>query len=122
MRVLGYVSPLNAFLASADVVITKAGGLTSTETLVQRVPLIALHSIPPIETDNAAFFQARGLAYNAKNDEKACRAAVKILYDPNVQAGMLHAARQHIPKDASRRVAKLIVNSVEHGKITPPEK
>ena len=61
-------------------------------------------------------------AYNAKNDEKACRAAVKILYDPNVQAGMLHAARQHIPKDASRRVAKLIVNSVEHGKITPPEK
>ncbi len=122
VRVLGYVSPLNAFLASADVVITKAGGLTSTETLVQRVPLIALHSIPPIETDNAAFFQARGLAYNAKNDEKACRAAVKILYDPNVQAGMLHAARQHIPKDASRRVARLIVNSVEHGKITPPEK
>ena len=82
VRVLGYVSPLNAFLASADVVITKAGGLTSTETLVQRVPLIALHSIPPIETDNAAFFQARGLAYNAKNDEKACRAAVKSSMTP----------------------------------------
>ena len=117
VNAMGYVSPLNDFLASADLVISKAGGLTSTEALAQRIPFIALHCLPPLETTNAKFFEARGMAYNAKNDYAACKAAVKILYDANVQAAFRHAQSLHIPTDASRKIARLIVRSVEQGKV-----
>jgi len=73
-----------------------------------------------LETDNAKFFQDRGMAYYAKNDENACRAAVKILYDPNVQAAMRHAQKLHIPTDASRQIARFIIDSVQQGKIVQP--
>lgn len=119
VNAMGYVSPLNDFLSSADLVISKAGGLTSTEALAQRIPFIALHCLPPLETSNAKFFEARGMAYNAKDDYAACKAAVKILYDQNVRAAFNYAQERHIPMDASRKIAKMIVESVTHGKIMP---
>ncbi len=44
-------------MAISDLVITKPGGLTSTEALVSNLPIIAINPIPGQEEDNARFLE-----------------------------------------------------------------
>ena len=44
-------------MAISDLVITKPGGLTSTEALVSNLPIIAINPIPGQEEDNAKFLE-----------------------------------------------------------------
>ena len=44
-------------MAVSDLVITKPGGLTSTEALVSNLPIIAINPIPGQEEDNARFLE-----------------------------------------------------------------
>lgn len=64
-RVLGYVNGLSGLLAAADVVITKAGGLTTAEALALGRPLILMGAIPGQEEGNLRHLVANGAALRA---------------------------------------------------------
>ena len=53
--VLGYTNKMNDILASIDVLITKPGGLTTTEALLKDVPMIVPYYIPGQEEENLDF-------------------------------------------------------------------
>lgn len=60
--VLGYTDKVPELMAIATVVITKPGGLTSTECLVMRKPMVIVNPIPGQEDQNAIFFANNGTA------------------------------------------------------------
>ena len=49
-------------MAISDLVITKPGGLTSTEALVSNLPLLAINPIPGQEEENAKFLETNNAA------------------------------------------------------------
>ena len=52
---LGYTNKMNDILASIDVLVTKPGGLTTTEALLKDVPMIVPYYIPGQEEENLDF-------------------------------------------------------------------
>ena len=52
---LGYTNKMNDILASIDVLISKPGGLTTTEALLNDVPMIVPYFIPGQEEENLDF-------------------------------------------------------------------
>ena len=54
---LGYTNKMNDILASIDVLISKPGGLTTTEALLNDVPMIVPYFIPGQEEENAQFLE-----------------------------------------------------------------
>jgi len=61
-RVLGFASNMHELMAVADLIITKPGGLTSSEALALGKPLCILDPIPGQEAANSDFLLERGAA------------------------------------------------------------
>ena len=67
--VLGFTDRVAEFMSVSDIVITKPGGLTSTEALVSNLPLIAINPIPGQEEENAEFLERKGAAIWLKKSD-----------------------------------------------------
>ena len=61
-RVLGFVANMHELMAVADLLITKPGGLTSSEALAMGKPLLILNPIPGQEAANSDFLLEHGAA------------------------------------------------------------
>jgi processive 1,2-diacylglycerol beta-glucosyltransferase len=61
-HVLGYATNMHELMAVADIIITKPGGLTSSEALAMGKPLFILNPIPGQEAANSDFLLERGAA------------------------------------------------------------
>ena len=62
---LGYVNNVELLMDAADVLITKPGGLTTSEFLAKQVPAVLVNPIPGHEDRNAEFLCNNGLAVRA---------------------------------------------------------
>ena len=69
VKVLEYTDKVAEFMSISDVVITKPGGLTSTESLVSHLPMIVINPIPGQEEENAEFLENKKVAKWIKNDD-----------------------------------------------------
>ena len=57
-------------MSISDLVVTKPGGLTTTESLASGLPIIAINPIPGQEEENAQFLESAGVAvWIKKNDD-----------------------------------------------------
>ncbi|HZI33502.1 MAG TPA: glycosyltransferase, partial [Candidatus Binatia bacterium] len=61
-HVLGFATNMHELMAVADLIITKPGGLTSSEALAMGRPLFILNPIPGQEAANSDFLLERGAA------------------------------------------------------------
>ena len=68
-RVLGFASNMHELMAVADLIITKPGGLTSSEALAMGKPLLILDPIPGQEAANSDFLLERGAAVKVNRGE-----------------------------------------------------
>jgi processive 1,2-diacylglycerol beta-glucosyltransferase len=61
-HVLGYASNMHELVAMSDLIITKPGGLTTSEVLALGKPLLIVNPIPGQEAANSDFLLERGAA------------------------------------------------------------
>lgn len=66
---IGWTNNIHKYMQSADVIISKPGGLTTTECIVLNKPILAINSIPGQEEANALFIEKNGYGYKV-NDKK----------------------------------------------------
>jgi processive 1,2-diacylglycerol beta-glucosyltransferase len=111
LRVIGYTSDVATLIAASDVVVTKPGGLTCSETLALGRPLVLTRAIPGHEEANVQYLCARGAAIDAPSTRDVGAALRNLLLDPTVLAaytaraldtGMRNAARSVVDSVTSR--------------------
>lgn len=61
-QILGFVTNMHELMAISDLIITKPGGLTSSEALAMGKPILILDPIPGQEAANSDFLLERGAA------------------------------------------------------------
>ncbi len=65
IKVLGFTDRVHRILEATDVLVGKAGGLTSSEAMARGVPVIAVRPIPGQEERNVDYLQEAGAAVRA---------------------------------------------------------
>lgn len=105
---VGFTDKVRLYLKCSDVVISKSGGLSSTEVAVANVPLVHFKPIPGCETFNARFFEDKGLSKLAKNGADAIRLAEELLDNENERTAMLSAQREEINAFSADDIARRI--------------
>jgi processive 1,2-diacylglycerol beta-glucosyltransferase len=65
IQVHGFTDRVHLFLEAADLLVGKAGGLTSSEAMARGVPIVALRPIPGQEERNVDYLQEAGAAVRA---------------------------------------------------------
>lgn len=68
-EVHGFVGNVHELMGAHDLIVTKAGGLTVTECLARRLPMVLFSPIPGQEECNADFLLERGCAVKARSVE-----------------------------------------------------
>lgn len=71
MKVLGYVDDISGLMEISDILITKPGGLTTTEATAKELPMVIFNPIPGQEKNNTRFLLQRGMTLKAADPEEA---------------------------------------------------
>ena len=94
---LGYTNKMNDILASIDVLISKPGGLTTTEALLSDVPMIVPYFIPGQEEENLDFLTNCGAALRTTK-KYSLPVLLKVLIDDPSRLDMLKENIKSIKK------------------------
>jgi processive 1,2-diacylglycerol beta-glucosyltransferase len=66
VHILGFTNNVSEILDEADVIITKPGGLTISEAITKRVPMLLPYAIPGQEKENMTFLFSTGAAIDVR--------------------------------------------------------
>ena len=103
-----FTDKVAVYMHAADVLLSKAGGISSSEAAALGVPLVHTMAIPGVETLNAQFFAARGMSFFARSADEAARFADRLVYDRKAAARMLDAQRAHMKRDGAEEIVRRI--------------
>ena len=107
-HVLGYASNMHELMAAADLIVTKPGGLTSSEVLAMGKPIFIVNPIPGQEAANSDFLLERGAAAKANRVEDLPFRIAQLLGTKKL-AEMARAARALGRPGAARDICDQVV-------------
>lgn len=105
LRVHGYVRRMERFMAAADLILTKPGGLTVSEALAVGRPMLLTRPIPGHEEGNAEEVSRAGAAVAVDGASEITRAVADLLGDPGRLEKLADRAAALGKPDASDEVA-----------------
>ena len=108
VRPIPFTDQVSVYMRAADVLLSKAGGISSAEAAVTGVPLVHTMMIPGVETRNAEFFSSLGMSCLAEGFTEAARFADRIVYDGRTGERLIAAQRRNMPRDGAERIAAFI--------------
>ncbi|QYE98043.1 MGDG synthase family glycosyltransferase [Paraclostridium sordellii] len=112
VKVLGFTNKMNDILASIDVLVTKPGGLTTTEALLKDVPMIVPYYIPGQEEENLDFLCNCGSALRTTK-KYSLSVLLKVLIDDSTRLEILKKNIKSIRKfNSSQNIANLVVENL----------
>ncbi|WP_051217320.1 MGDG synthase family glycosyltransferase [Paenibacillus assamensis] len=112
VHVLGYVDNVAALMANADVLVTKAGGITLSEALVMNVPVFIARPQPGQELENAHFLMNEGGAVVVKRESELVKEIEEVYLHPLRLQEMKRAMRKLAKPDAAASVVDDVVNQL----------
>ena len=115
LRIFGFVPDLHRLMAAADLVVTKAGGMTLAEAMALEVPLLFYGSLPGQERRNERFAAAAGVALVARGRGDLDRLLDRALRDPGLLEHLRAAMRARRRPDATRTIVDLILADARTG-------
>ena len=92
--ILGYTNYMNEWMASSQLMITKPGGITISEALTRKIPMVFLNPAPGQELENAIYFQDKGFGRIANTPEEAIDVVSSLTNHPETLAHMTEAMRK----------------------------
>ncbi|WP_195337138.1 MGDG synthase family glycosyltransferase [Paraclostridium bifermentans] len=108
VHILGFTDKMNDILASIDILVTKPGGLTTTEALLKDVPMIVPYYIPGQEEENLDFLCNCGSALRTTK-KYTLSVLLKVIIDDPSRLELLKKNIKSIRKfNSSQNIANLI--------------
>lgn len=104
IRILGYVQGMSSLYDSADLLLTKPGGITVTEAAVKGLPMVLIDSVSGCEAHNLQHFVTQGAAVACQNINNLGPLCCALLLDTSTLARMQRSLLEY----ASLRASEII--------------
>jgi processive 1,2-diacylglycerol beta-glucosyltransferase len=105
VKVVGFTKEIDELMAVADLVISKPGGLTTSETLARGAVMAIVNPIPGQESRNSDYLLESGAAIKVNNAATLAHKVAALLDDPQ----RLATLRQNVRRIARPRAAYEVV-------------
>ena len=109
----GFTTEMDKYMAAADLLVGKAGGLTTSEALARALPMALIEPIPGQEERNADHLLEAGAAIRCNNLPAAAWKIGALLDDPARLARMGEAARSMAKPNAAAIIAEYALRLVD---------
>lgn len=121
VRVYGYVDNVHQMMDAADCIITKPGGITSSEALAKELPMIMVNPIPGQEERNVQFMLNNGLAVYVTRSFPVEEAVFSLFRHPETIQRISETAALRGKKHATKNLCNFLIEKVaeREGKENP---
>ena len=116
VHVRGYEKQMPALLSSADLFLTKPGGLSTSEAAAAAVPMVLVDAVAGCEENNLHHFVKLGMAVTGDTTSEVAELCLELMDEPASLAGM----RQRMISNASVNAAERIWNDMQRESEQPP--
>ncbi|MEN6495220.1 MAG: glycosyltransferase [Thermoguttaceae bacterium] len=110
VKVLGFTTQMDELMAVADLVVSKPGGLTTSETLARGAAMVVVNPIPGQESRNSDYLLENGAAVKINNLATLPYKLTQLLRDPQRLAGLKANARRLGKPQAAFTVARMALD------------
>lgn len=110
-QILGFATNMQELMAISDLILTKPGGLTTSEALAMGKPLLILHPIPGQEAANSDFLLEQGAAAKV-NCLEDLPYKLKVMLEPRKLAQMSRVAKALGQPQSATAICSSIIKSL----------
>ena len=111
IKVLSYTNQVPEFMSISDMVITKPGGLTITESLSASLPIIIINPIPGQEEENAQFLVDNNVAIWIKKGDNIARSLKNLFRNPDKIENMRLNSGNLSKKNSTSDICKILLQN-----------
>lgn len=108
LRVLGYCREVPAYMDAADVIVTKPGGLSSTEAAAKHLPMVLINAVGGCEGKNFDFFLRQGYALGSSEAEEVVQQAAALTEDAALRVQMRATLARDFSHNSAESIAKWV--------------
>ena len=105
---VGFTDKVSDYMDASDVLLTKPGGLSSSEALAKGIAIVHTSPIPGCESENVQFFSEHHLSICAQEPQDAGRLAVKLMQDKFLRDQLLAAQDNYRPQNSAKKIAEYV--------------
>jgi processive 1,2-diacylglycerol beta-glucosyltransferase len=111
MQVIGFTDEMDSWMAASDLLVGKAGGLTSSEALARGLILVVVNPIPGQEERNCDHFLEEGVGIRCNNLPALAYKIDTLLADRDRFLRMQEAVKRMARPDAALKVVSIVLKS-----------
>lgn len=105
--VIKYTNDMAAYMRACHLLITKPGGLSSTEAAVCHVPILHTATIPGCESYNARYFKEHGMSVSCELPDELPGIVKKLLENQDMREQIVACQKTGINPDAAADICTL---------------
>ena len=105
-----YASNVDELMEVSTLIVSKPGGMTTSECLAKGLPMVIIDPIPGQEERNSQFLVNQGIAIRVEDKRHIARDINLLLNNPKQLAAMKEAALKNGKPRAAEDIARLILN------------
>ncbi len=109
MKVIGFTTEMDSWMAASDLLAGKAGGLTSSEALARGLILAIVNPIPGQEERNTDHFLEEGVGIRCNNLPALAYKIDALLADPERYGRMKKAVKRMARPDAASQIVSIVL-------------
>lgn len=95
IHIVGYTNQMSLYMDSADLCLTKPGGISITEAAVKRLPMVFVNAVAGCEQYNMELFVKMGVAITEDSTKELARQSIRILESDRLRQKMEDALRNY---------------------------
>lgn len=112
IKIFEFTDKIPELMSISDAVITKAGGLTITESLVSGLPIAIINPIPGQEVENTQYLVDNGVAVWVKKDMSVARAFKNLYKNQDVIKKMAIKSKKMAKPNATEDMCKIMIEQL----------
>ncbi|MCI8832621.1 MAG: glycosyltransferase [Clostridia bacterium] len=108
IKVLEFTDKVPELMHISDIVISKPGGLTTSECLACGLPMIVINPIPGQEEQNAEFLENSNLAYWIKDDDNPLGVIFKVINNKDIFGSLKQNVNKYAKRNSTKEICDIL--------------
>ena len=109
IKILDFTDKVPELMAISDLVISKPGGLTTSESLASNLPMVIINPIPGQEEENAEFLESKGTAIWIKKEDSPFKILDGIINNQQKLDDMKKSTISLAKKHSTKNICEIIL-------------
>ncbi len=112
-KLLYYTDQVEKYMHMSDMIVTKPGGLTVSESIAVGLPMGIFKAIPGQEEQNADYLIRNGMAVKIEKNNKCTETITELMSDPDRLAQMRTSIQKNSCGNSSERIYSLMKDLIK---------